>query len=178
MPIHFLSILTLCHFPGGTVVKNPPANSGNECSIPRSGRSPGGKNGNPLKYSYQENSMDRGAWKAVIHGVAQNWIQLSEHTLSTDNLISSVQFSHSVVSNSLQPLGLQQARLPCPSTTPGVYPNSCLLSWWCHPTISFSVIPSPPALKLSQYQGLFKWVKSLHQVAKLLDFQLQNQSFQ
>ena len=93
MHIYFLSILTLCHFPGGTVVKNPPANSGNECSIPRSGRSPGGKNGNPLEYSYQENSMDRGAWKAVIHEVAQNWIQLSEHTLSTDNLFSSVQFS-------------------------------------------------------------------------------------
>ena len=48
----------------------------------------------------------------------------------------SVQFSHSVVSDSLQPHGLQHARPPCPLPTPGVYSNSCPLSWWCHPTIS------------------------------------------
>ena len=54
---------------------------------------------------------------------------------------SSVQFSHSVVSNSLRPHELQHARPPCPSPTPGVYPNSCPSSWWCHPTISSSVIP-------------------------------------
>ena len=56
-------------------------------------------------------------------------------------LLSSVQFSCSVVSDSLWPHELQHARLPCPSPTPGVYPNSCPLSWWCHPTISSSVIP-------------------------------------
>ena len=54
---------------------------------------------------------------------------------------SSVQFSHSVVSDSLWPHGLQHARPPCPSPTPGVYPNSCPLSWWCHPTISSSIVP-------------------------------------
>ena len=54
---------------------------------------------------------------------------------------SSVQFSRSVVSDSLQPHGLQHTRPPCPSPTPGVYPNSCPLSWRCHPTISSSVIP-------------------------------------
>ena len=48
----------------------------------------------------------------------------------------SVQFSHPVTSDSLQPHGLQHTRLPCPSPTPGIYPNSCPLSWWCHPTIS------------------------------------------
>ena len=48
----------------------------------------------------------------------------------------SVQFSCSVVSDSLQPHGLQHTRPPCPSPTPGVYPNSCPLSLWCHPTIS------------------------------------------
>ena len=53
---------------------------------------------------------------------------------------SSVQFSHSVMSNSLQPHGLQHARFPCPSPTPGAYLNSCPLSQWCHPTISSSVI--------------------------------------
>ena len=52
-----------------------------------------------------------------------------------------VQFSHSVVSDSLWPHRLQHTRLPCSSPTPGVYPNSCPLSRWCHPTISSSVIP-------------------------------------
>ena len=56
-----------------------------------------------------------------------------------------VQFSSSVVSNSLQPNELQHARPPSPSPTPGVYSNSCPLSWWCHPAISSSVVPSPPA---------------------------------
>ena len=53
----------------------------------------------------------------------------------------SVQFSCSVVPNSLWPQGLQHARLPCPSPTPGAYSNSCPLSQWCHPTISSSVVP-------------------------------------
>ena len=54
---------------------------------------------------------------------------------------SSVQFSCSVMYNSFWPHGLQQARLPCPSPTPDTYSNSCLLSWWCHLTISSSVAP-------------------------------------
>ena len=52
-----------------------------------------------------------------------------------------VQFSLSVVSDSLQPHGLQHTRPPCPSPSPGACSNSCPLSWWCHPTISSSVIP-------------------------------------
>ena len=55
--------------------------------------------------------------------------------------ISSVQFSCSVVSDSLQPQGLQHARPPCPSPTPGAYSNSCPSSRWCHPAISSSVVP-------------------------------------
>ena len=54
---------------------------------------------------------------------------------------SSVQFSHSVMSDSLRPRELQHARPPCPSPTPRVYSNSCPLSQWCHPAISFSVVP-------------------------------------
>ena len=54
---------------------------------------------------------------------------------------SSVQFSHSVVSDSLQPHELQHARPPCPSPTPGIHPNPCPLSRWCHPTNSSSVVP-------------------------------------
>ena len=78
----------------------------------------------------------------------------------------------------LRPHELQETRPSCPSTTPRVHPNPCPLSWWCHPTISSSVVSSPPALNLSQKQGLFKWVSPSHQVAKVLEFQVQHQSFQ
>ena len=91
---------------------------------------------------------------------------------------SSVQFSHSVLTDSLWPHEPQHTRPSCPSPTPRVYPNSCSLSWWCHPTISSSVIPFssfPPSFPAL---GLFKWVSSLHQEAKALEFQLQHQSFQ
>ena len=56
-------------FPGGSVVKNLPANAGDAGSIPGSGRSPGERNGNPLQYSCLENPTDRGAWRAIVHGV-------------------------------------------------------------------------------------------------------------
>ena len=59
----------------------------------------------------------------------------------SDGEFSSVQFSRSVMSNSLQPHELQYARPPCPSSTPGVHPNSCPSSQWCHPAISSSVVP-------------------------------------
>ena len=92
--------------------------------------------------------------------------------------IYSVQFSHSVVSDSLCLPGLQHARLPCPSPTPEFTQTH---AHWVgdaiqpsHPLSS----PSPPAFNLSQHQGLFKWVSSSHQVAKVLELQLQHQSFQ
>ena len=85
-------------------------------------------------------------------------------------------FSHSVVSDSLQPGWLQHARPPCPSPTPIVYPNSCPLSWWCHLTISFSVVPFSSCLQSFQHWGLFTWVNSSHEVAKILEFQLQHSS--
>ena len=59
------------------MVKNPPTNTGDEGTIPGSERSPGGGNGNPLQYSCLENPMDRGAWWATVHGVAESWMQLS-----------------------------------------------------------------------------------------------------
>ena len=59
-------------FPGGSVVKNPPASAGDAGSIPAEGISPGEGNGNPLQYSYLGNSMDRGAWWAAVYGVAKS----------------------------------------------------------------------------------------------------------
>ena len=87
-------------------------------------------------------------------------------------------FSHSVVSNSLWPHGLKHTWLPCPSPTPRAYSNSCPSSQWWHPTSHPLLSPSAPASKLSQHQGLFQWVISSHQVAKVLEFQLQHQFFQ
>ena len=81
------------------------------------------------------------------------------------------------MSNSSRPHGLQHTRLPCTSPTPGAYTNSCPSSRWCHSTTSFSVVPSAHALILSQHQGLFKWVSSSHQMAKVLELQLHRQSF-
>ena len=66
-----------------------------------------------------------------------------------------VQFSHSFVSDSLRSHRLQHARLPCPSPTPGVYSNSCPYSWWCHPTISSSVVPFSSCLQSFQASGSF-----------------------
>ena len=69
---------------------------------------------------------------------------------------SSIQFSYSVVSSSLQPHGLQHTRPSCPSPVPRVYPNSCPLSRWCHPTISSPVIPFSSRLQSLQESGSFQ----------------------
>ena len=87
-------------------------------------------------------------------------------------------FSHSVVSDSLQSHGLQHARLPCPSPAPRVYSNSCSLSQWCHPSISFSVAPFFSCFQSFPASGLFYGLSSLQEVAKVLELQLQHQSFQ
>ena len=87
-------------------------------------------------------------------------------------MVNLLLFSHSVTSNSLQPHGLQHSRLPCPLPSPGACSNSCQLSQWCHPNISSSVIPSSSNFSLSQHQGIFYWVSSSHQVAKVLELQL------
>ena len=83
--------------------------------------------------------------------------------LDSHSHFSSVQFSRSVVSDSLRPRELQHARPPCPSPTPGVYSNSCPLSQWCHITISSSVVPfsscpqSLPASGSFPMSQLFSW---------------------
>ena len=70
--------------------------------------------------------------------------------------VYSVQFSHSVMSDSLWPHEPQHARPPCPSPTPRVYPNSCPLSRWCHPAISFSLIPFSSCLQSFPASGSFQ----------------------
>ena len=77
--------------------------------------------------------------------------------------------------NSLWPHGLHHARLPCPSPTPGAHSNSRPSDPWCNPTISSPVVPFSSCLQ-SQHQGLFQWVSSMHQVVKVLEFQLQHQN--
>ena len=83
--------------------------------------------------------------------------------LSSFTFISSVQFSCSVMSDSLQPHESQHTRPPCSWPTPGVYSNSCPLSWWCHPAISSSVIPFSscpqffPASESFPMSQLFAW---------------------
>ena len=84
--------------------------------------------------------------------------------------LSSVQFSRSVVSDSLRPHELQHARPPCLSTT-RVHPNSCPSSRWYHPA-SHPLLSPSLALNPSQHQSLFQWANSSHEVAKVLEFQL------
>ena len=91
-------------------------------------------------------------------------------------LSSSVQFSRSVMSNSLPPHESQHTRPPCPSSTPGVHSNSCPLSWWCHPAISSSVVPfsscpqSLPASESFPVSQLFAWGGQSSGVSALASF--------
>ena len=92
--------------------------------------------------------------------------------------IISVQFNRSVVSDFLQPHESQHARPPCSSPSPGVHSDSRPSSQWCHPAILSSVVPFSSCPNPYQHQNLFQWVNSLHEVAKVLEFQLQHHSFQ
>ena len=91
-----------------------------------------------LTYEFLFSSLYFSQWLISSNEFKITWGRDFYWTYIT-NLVCSrllVQFSRSVMSNSLQPHGLQHARPPCPSPTSRVYPNSCPLSWWCHPTIS------------------------------------------
>jgi len=107
-----------------------------------------GGHDNPLLYSCLENPTERGTWKAIVHGVAKSLRRLSDWTYRHIYIythryiyIPVSQFSCTVVCNFLWPHGLQHTRPPCPSPTYEVYPKSCPLSRWCHPTISSSIVP-------------------------------------
>ena len=120
-------------------------------------------------------TLKKNLYSAVVWGVPATYIKLVDNIVQVFYQFSSVAQSCTTFCD---PHELQHARPPCPSPTPGVYPNSCPLSRWCHPDISSSVVLLSSALSPFQHQSLFKWISSLHQVAKILKFQLQYQSFQ
>ena len=103
------------------------------------------------------------------------WFKEKYWTL-VSSIFSSVQFSCSVVSNSLRPHESQHARPPCPSPTPGVNPNSCASSRWCHPASSSSVVPfsscpqSLPASGSFPMSQLFEWGGQSTGVSALASF--------
>ena len=111
-------------------------------------------NGNPLHYSCLENPRDGGAWWAAIYRVAQSQIRLKRLS-SCSSMHCSVQFSRSVISDSLWLHGLQHARPPHPAPTPGACSNSYPLSQWCDPTISSSVVPFSSCLQSCPTSGCF-----------------------
>ena len=98
--------------------------------------------------------MDRGAWQVTFLRVTKSQAWLKCFIMHIDARLS-VQFSCSVMSNSLWPHGLQHARPPCPLSTPGIYSNSCPLSQWCHPAISSSVVPFFSCLQSFAASGSF-----------------------
>ena len=85
-------------------------------------------------------TYSKAEYNLVMNPTMVYLVKMQSHLVKHHSSISSVRFSHSVVSDSLRPHELQHARPPCPSPTPGVYPNPCPLSQWCHPAISSSVI--------------------------------------
>ena len=116
------------------------------------------RNGLQPQYTYR---LKVRGWKNIFHANGKQ--KKAGVAILTSDEISSVQFSHSVTSSSLRPHELQHARPPCPSPTPRVYPNSCPLSWWCHPAIWSSVVPfsscpqSLPASESFPMSQLFPW---------------------
>ena len=128
------------------MVKNLPTSAGDlrdVGSIPGLGRSPGGRHGNPLWYPWLENPMDRGAWWATVWRAAKSRTWLKRPSMHT-----SVQFSYSVVFNSLQPRGLQHTRLPCITHSrsllkfmfiESVMPSNHLI-FWTHSSCIFSFL--------------------------------------
>ena len=150
-------------FPGGSDGKESAHSVGNLGSIPGSGRFPGEGNGYPLPYSCLKNLHGQSLegyspWGHKELDMTEQLTHTQPHftggrgtansfrfpifnilwiLLATDHMFS--QFSHSVVSDTLQPRESQHARPPCLSPTLGAYSNSCPSSRWCHPTVSSSV---------------------------------------
>ena len=122
----------------------------------------------------------RDSWKRLLILIqsisSSSWVQ-NQSTFVSSCEFSLVQFSHSVMSSSLRPHGLQQTRPFCPSPTPGVYSNSCPLSRWCHPTVSSSIVPFSSHLQSFPASGSFQ-MSQFFASGDHWSFQLQHQSFQ
>ena len=157
-------------------------------SIVGLGRSAGGGNGNLVQYSCLENPHGQrrlavyNTWGQKELDVIE-WLSIAQHRARHPGLWSqvgfrehSVQFSHSVMSDSLRPHELQHARPPCPSPTPGVHSDSCPSSQRCHPATSSSVIPfsscpqSLPASESFPVSQLFAWGGESTGVSALASF--------
>ena len=160
-------------FPGGPVVKNPPWDAGDVGSIPGQGTK--------MPHAVEQPSLHTAATKACAL-----WSRCATARESMGhrkrscwcNEDPTVQFSRSVASSSLWLHGLQDSRPPCASPTPGASSTHVhAVGDAIQPSHPLSS-PSPPACNLSQHQGLLQWVSSSNQVAKVLEFQLQHQSFQ
>ena len=110
-------------FPGGSVIKNPPANAGDikdSGSTPASESSPRGGNGNPLQYSYLESSMDRGAWQATIHGAAKSQTGLSDGRAREQEYLHDGNWQMTGIKHPLPPLAREsnQHTTACPNEDP------------------------------------------------------------
>ena len=146
------------------------------------GRYHGKGNGNPLQYSCLENSMDRGAWQVIVPGVAKSqtgtFIFIPKNFIYFHSNVNSIQFSSVIqlCTTLCNPMDCSTPGFPVYHQLPDLAQTH--VHWvsdaiqWSHPLSS----PSPPAFNLSQHQGLFQWVSSSHQVAKVLEFQHQHQS--
>ena len=133
----------------------------------------------PEKFHEQKSLVGYSSWgrkeSDMIELVRMHNVALTIFLYSN---FSSVQFSCSVMSNSLQPHGLQHARPPCPSPTPGVHSNSCPLSWWFHPTISSSVAPFPSCSQSFPTSGSFPMSWIFASGGRSMGASLQHQFFQ
>ena len=141
-------------------------------------------NVNPLQYSCLENPMDRGAWQATVHGVTKSQTWLRHWTIQSQ---ANNSYLWTVMFSSVQ--SLSRVWLFATPWTAAFQASLSITNFWSLPKFMSieSVMPSNhiillspslPAFNLSQHQGLFKWLSSPHQVAKILEFQLQHQSFQ
>ena len=162
------------------------------CQVPLSWNFPGKNNGLGCHFLLQGIFPTQGSnpcplhllyWRRTLYHWAtrEGWVlyvskvnDLCSHRASCSLLF----FSHSVVSDSLQPHGLQHTRLHCLSLSPRVCLNPCPLSRWGHPTIPSSVAPFSSCPQSFPTLGSFQMSHLFHQVAKGLEFQLQHQSFQ
>ena len=88
-------------------------------------------------------------------GMLSSHPRITNDSVALGKFTPSVQFSHSVMFDSLRPHGLQHPGFPCLSPTPGAYSNLCPSSWWCHPTVSSSAVPFSSCLHSSPASGSF-----------------------